>query len=218
MYFKVRLLSSKYRPPTAHNKETERSNQKRSLTYWLNNSETALLHQRLPFYPCHHPNSTCEEEECRCYSQNINCEKSCRCSPTCSRRFRGCKCVRAGNICWKSSKCDCFRLNRECDADLCGTCGAAEILDPMNRHDPAILTKQCDNVSLQRNVPRCTRLGISQVSGFGLFMGEPTKRGQFIGEYKGHLISAPETHRRSSVYHYGELTYLFRLTSGASIL
>ncbi|KAI9662679.1 MAG: hypothetical protein M1831_002722 [Alyxoria varia] len=54
-----------------------------------------------------------------------------------------------------------------------------------------------------------------EVSGFGLFMGEPAKRGEFIGEYKGHLMSAPETHRRGSVYQYGELTYLFRLTSAA---
>ena len=164
---------------------------------------------REPFVPCNHSGS-CEQAACRCYKQGITCEKSCGCDKSCERRFRGCVCARSGKICWQNRlRCACFRNDRECDVDLCNTCGADEVLDPLNKHDPEILVGRCKNVGIQRNVPKHTILGTSEVCGFGLFAGEEIKKGEYIAEYKGEIISKGEADRRGATYDYRKASYLF---------
>lgn len=114
----------------------------------------------------------------------------------------------------RTDRCECYALNRECDADLCGTCGAAEILDPSNRGDESILAQHCGNVNLQKGVPKRTLLGTSEVQGYGLFMGEAVKAGEFLGEYVGDVLSSAEAERRGAIYNRQQLSYLFTLNKG----
>lgn len=121
-------------------------------------------------------------------------------------------------MCWENDKCDCYRLNRECDPDLCLTCGAHEVLDPINRYRHDIEGK-CTNVSIQRGRPRRTLLGHSKllrdggVDGWGLYMGEATKKGDYIGEYVGEVITKEESEARGTIYNKRNMSYLFDLNS-----
>jgi len=181
--------------------------------WWLQQEITSHWEKRKPFFPCSHEGS-CESADCRCYREGINCEKTCRCSQACNRRYPGCSCSRGvGKRACMSATCLCVKFNRECDADLCGSCGATEVLDPVNRYDETLAKKSCGNVAIQRGVPRKTLLGHSEVHGFGLYMGEDIKSGEYIGEYTGEAISVDEGDRRVTIYDYQKTMYLFRLNS-----
>lgn len=180
---------------------------RKDLQKWKSNS----LNNRSTFYPCNHENS-CEEARCECYKQGIVCEKYCKCPVDCGRRFTGCSCVRRGKICWQNPRCPCFAQGRECDPDLCGTCGASEILSCGRRHDENITQNRCSNVNLQRNLQKCLRLGQSQVKGYGLYGGEDIKKDEFIGEYRGELLSNGESNRKGEVHQARARSYQFRLS------
>ncbi|CAN9238892.1 unnamed protein product [Alternaria alternata] len=110
----------------------------------------------------------------------------------------------------EDAKCRCFR---EGINYLCGACGASEVLDPVNRYNDDVVERNCCNVAIQRGVPRKTLLGHSEVHGFGLYMGEDIKSGDYIGEYTGEAISVKEGDRRVTIYDYQKTMYLFRLNS-----
>ncbi|RYO70162.1 hypothetical protein AA0113_g3344 [Alternaria arborescens] len=110
----------------------------------------------------------------------------------------------------EDAKCRCFR---EGINYLCGACGASEVLDPVNRYNDDVIERNCCNVAIQRGVPRKTLLGHSEVHGFGLYMGEDIKSGDYIGEYTGEAISVKEGDRRVTIYDYQKTMYLFRLNS-----
>ncbi|KAI9773030.1 MAG: hypothetical protein M1839_002231 [Geoglossum umbratile] len=171
---------------------------------------TSLHAERTNFEPCNHTGS-CNERRCDCVENEVVCEKTCRCPPECPRRWRGCSCSKGGAKVCSSDKCECLKMSRECDPDLCGTCGAIEILDPVNRHNDELCLRKCANVSLQRDRPKRTLVGASKLAGYGLFMGEPTKAGEFLGEYKGELISNDEAERRGVVYDVRGFSYLFNV-------
>ena len=173
---------------------------------------TIELQKRPVFYPCRHEGG-CDKAKCRCFVQNQTCEKSCQCPPDCDRRFRGCPCKRQGKICWQNKNCPCFVMHRECDGDLCGTCGASEILDPLHKHDENITKNRCGNVNIQRNVPKCTRIGSSQSSGYGLYTGEPIRKDEFIAEYRGEVVSRDEIDRRGVLDGVRPRSYVFSLNS-----
>jgi hypothetical protein len=112
------------------------------------------------------------------------------------------------------SKCPCRELNRECDADLCGPCGATEVLDPNNRYNDRVLKDRCSNVGIQRNVPKKTLLGNSELHGFGLYTGEDIRADEYIGEYKGEILTNEEGDRRLILYEHSKTNYLFKLCKG----
>ncbi|KAI9810172.1 MAG: hypothetical protein M1827_006617 [Pycnora praestabilis] len=189
--------------------------------YWERNSKTHSHDDRKPFTPCSHDGS-CRENICTCFKENVTCEKTCACSIECDRRFRGCTCAKgeAGKnerICWQSARCDCYRLNRECDEDLCGSCGSADVLNPVNRYNDEVAASGCSNVYMQRSIPKRTLLGHSEIQGWGLYMGEPVKSHEFLGEYVGEVISKEEGNRRGAVYAHRETMYLFKLNSEQEI-
>ena len=198
---------------------------KRNAEYWHQNSITWKHHERPPFSPCSHEGS-CQpsNSNCTCITENVTCEKSCMCSASCTRRFQGCSCHAKGKVCWGNDKCDCYRLDRECDPDLCRSCGAREVLDPVNRYREDIAAHKCTNVYVQRSVPRRTLLGHSKLlasggmSGWGLYMGEPVKNGDYIGEYVGEVITSEECERRGLIYDKRNLSYLFDLNGSKSSL
>ncbi|KAK4555127.1 hypothetical protein LTR86_007893 [Recurvomyces mirabilis] len=197
---------------------------KKSLQYWRSETFVHKIEERGPFYGCHHPGSSCSDKRCACFEHNIPCEKICTCSPAdCSRKFQGCTCKyrnkRKGQhiVCFDDDRCICFNLGRECDPDLCGECGVDEILDPLNRHDNAFCKGKCQNASIQRGVPKHTLIGESGIHGLGLYAGENIKAHDFVGEYKGEVITKEEADRRGAVYEHQKLSYLFVLNASQEI-
>jgi hypothetical protein len=171
-----------------------------------------------PFYPCHHPGLTCTQAECSCFLDKRPCEKSCECSDDCARKFKGCSCSATakksgGFVCYVDGRCACYAQGRECDADLCGSCGVCELLDPVHRRVDGDSRKRCSNASLQKGVPKHTLLGDSGVHGMGLYAGEHIKKHEFVGEYKGETITNGEADRRGAVYEKQNSTYLFSLNT-----
>ena len=202
----------------AHQKTSrDRSTYQQLLKHWHNRSND----EPPPFYPCYHPGLSCDQAQCSCFVADIFCEKSCGCSRKCQRRYQGCTChtnkhsgrKAATWICHQDERCDCFRLKRECDPDLCSTCGASLVLDGENRYDEAIQHDHCHNVALQLSIPKRTLLGRSKVHGFGLYAGESIKRNEYVGEYQGEVTILAERDRRGEVYEIQRLSYLFKLTT-----
>lgn len=89
------------------------------------------------YTPCNHFGPC--DEKCSCVQTQNSCEKFCKCSSDCIYRFQGCKC-KAKCI---SKKCACYIAARECDPDLCRSCGA-DSMDVKNIN--------CKNVSIQHNL------------------------------------------------------------------
>ena len=84
-------------------------------------------------------------------------------------------------------------------------------MDPLNRYDDTLVAGKCRNAFMQRGVPKRTLLGDSGVHGMGLYAGENIQRHEFVGEYKGEVITSEEGQRRGAVYDSQRLSYLFRL-------
>jgi hypothetical protein len=198
---------------------TARTQPKKSLNWWMNenNSLTWDHSKRGPFFPCSHVGISCEDARCSCFGAKVCCEKTCGCSKSCSRRFEGCKCAKRSKCCAQDDSCECFRMNRECDPDLCDSCEAHVVLNPVNRYDDNYLLKRCRNVAIQRGVPKRTLLGRSAVHGFGLYAGEPIAKDEFIGEYQGEILTRDETERRGAVYEFQKLSYIFDLNRDQTI-
>jgi SET domain/CXC domain len=186
--------------------------------YWSEHPQTYDHHKRRPFMPCSHSGPCHKNPDCTCWTSKVACEWFCGCERTCYRRFQGCRCIaRGAKVCFKDANCDCWILNRECDPWLCGKCGVLEVLDPVNRHNESILKGRCKNALIQRNIPKRTLKGPSEVHGWGLFAGTEIRANEFIGEYKGEVISEEESNRRGLIYHYRGLEYLFRLNKEQEI-
>ncbi|KAF2224611.1 hypothetical protein BDZ85DRAFT_168021, partial [Elsinoe ampelina] len=175
-------------------------------------------HDRHRFYPCFHPGKSCSDENCKCFRDGLLCEKACGCSASCDRKFQGCNCASGSRkVCYQDDRCDCFRLHRECDADLCAGCGADVALDPENRHDENLRKECCQNINMQLGIPKRTILGRSRIHGFGLYSGETIKKHEFVGEYSGEIVLEDERIRRGEVYEIQKMSYLFILTADQEI-
>ena len=178
------------------------------------------IDERGPFYPCDHPGKSCRDADCSCFEQNIPCEKICNCSSSCARKFRGCSCStqngKKRTPCVADEKCVCWQNDRECDPDLCGTCGVCEVVDPSKKtHE--VPQGMCQNASIQRGISKHTLLGDSRVHGLGLYACEDIRPGEFVGEYKGEIITREESERRGAIYEHQRLSYLFSLNASQDI-
>lgn len=106
-------------------------------------------------------------------------------------------------------------MNRECGPE-CDACGAVKRINPEYKQKDALFTTGCQNVSLQRGVAKKILMGESQF-GFGAFVVEPIRKGEFIGEYTGEVISSAEADRRGIIYDRKRMSFLFDLNASYAI-
>uniref|UniRef100_A0A9J7YWL5 Histone-lysine N-methyltransferase EZH2 n=1 Tax=Cyprinus carpio carpio TaxID=630221 RepID=A0A9J7YWL5_CYPCA len=193
--FRVKESSIIARAP-AVDENTPQRKKKRKHRCVLNGSSNHVYN----YQPCDHPRQPCDSS-CPCVTAQNFCEKFCQCSSECQNRFPGCRCKAQCN----TKQCPCYLAVRECDPDLCLTCGAAEHWDSKN--------VSCKNCSIQRGAKKHLLLAPSDVAGWGIFIKEPVQKNEFISEYCGEIISQDEADRRGKVYDKYMCSFLFNLNN-----
>jgi SET domain/CXC domain len=173
---------------------------------------------RLDYTPCNHP-GPCSPKNCSCVKEGVNCEKYCTCNHVrvagetrfysdgvCPRSFPGCKC-KSSSAC-QTSNCVCFSFRRECDPDLCRSCGAG---------NPPGAPRSCCNVGLRLGLRYRTVVGRSRVHGWGVFPVVDIPKNVLVGEYLGEVITQEEAERRGRVYDELQYSFLFNITEKYAI-
>ena len=170
---------------------------------WLKRVEGAEIHPM--FIPCDH-DGPCSEENCSCIKNAFFCTKHCVWGLKGRNCFRGCACK--GRC--TTGACSCFAAKRECDPDLCTACEAC--MDPPNK--PAT-QQRCrnDNIGMRRHCHLLLGLSTIEDAGWGIYTKTALKKGDFVHEYVGEVISQEEAERRGRIYDKVNRSYLFNLTS-----
>ncbi|KAK2022508.1 SET domain-containing protein [Colletotrichum zoysiae] len=183
---------------------------------WRAHTQTHVIESQRLYNYCYHEGPCTAENGCPCVLSKHLCERFCRCTDTtCAHKFTGCACNSKGKTCqWMQSQrqsCVCIQLNRECDPDLCGTCGAVERADPANAEKDVLFQDGCQNCSLQRGKFKSLAMGRSHLEGcgYGLFTVEDIGEGEFVIEYVGEIITSDEGSRREARHE-----HIFAASSG----
>ena len=156
--------------------------------------ENKLQKKCLSYIPCtHFGNETCDDF-CPCAKRGF-CEKFCKCNKIlCKYIFHGCHCSKGD---CSSHHCPCFANGRECDPDKCKNCLQNCI--------------RCKNMQLSQKIKSKLIVGLSEISGWGLFANENIQKDFLIGEYIGELINFDTVNKRDKYKDYEGSTYMFTL-------
>jgi len=188
-------------------KKSKSSSDHKAMKYynhtWLKRVQSAGL--KAQFTPCIH-DEPCSDDTCSCVQDALFCSKHCVWGLRSRNMFRGCMC-KSGQC--STNVCPCFAAQRECDPDLCLSCQSCT--DPPNK--PAV-KQRCrnDSISMRRHSHLLLAESSIQNAGWGIFTKYSLKRGTFVQEYVGELISQDEAERRGVLYDKFNKSYLFNLT------
>ncbi|GMF49209.1 unnamed protein product [Phytophthora fragariaefolia] len=170
------------------------------------------------YVPCNHDGGSCDSAQCSCMRRDHYCEKACGCSPDCSNRFPGCHCE-VGQC--RTAECPCYFASRECNPDVCISCGACELpvvmADPKSNTKTVAQLKICGNVNIMRGKMRKIGVSASNTHGWGAYALENVKKGEFMYEYTGSLLSQDEAERRGNVYDKTTISFLFDLNEDSVV-
>jgi len=165
----------------------------------------------------------CSADTCSCLERGTFCERFCNCGPKCPNEFPGCQCDTTTRATCRTRACPCYAAARECIPDKCKRCckTADAVMLPIRQKygfvDPTEHVNMpdwpCENMKLQLRQKEHVCLGKSDVAGWGVFILHGAKKGDFIGEYVGELISQEEADTRGTVYDQNKCSYLFNLNS-----
>jgi len=175
---------------------------------WLKRVQDTELHPS--FDPCDH-DEPCSYETCSCVQNAFFCTKHCVWGKKSRNFFRGCSC-KHGQC--RTMSCSCFAAKRECDPDLCHNCGASS--DPPNQI-PQKQRCRNDNIGMRRHCHLLLAESGIPDAGWGIYTKHALKKGDFVHEYVGEIISQEEAERRGKVYDKENRSYLFNLTSESVI-
>lgn len=169
------------------------------------------------YVPCDHVGASCNSAGCSCMRRDHFCDKACSCTRDCANRFPGCRC--APGQC-RTDACPCFFALRECDPDICGSCGACEI--PVLLANGTTLTttqesRLCGNANILRGKFKRIAIAPSETHGWGAYALEAIPQGSFIYEYTGSLLSQDEAERRGNVYDKSTVSFLFDLNEDSVV-
>ncbi|KAE9150934.1 hypothetical protein PF001_g4791 [Phytophthora fragariae] len=163
------------------------------------------------YKPCMH-DGMCDSTGCSCMKRDHMCEKACACSRDCPNRFEGCTC-RDGEC--RTDKCPCFAALRECDPDVCVSCGACDLAVDMVKGASIASMLTCSNVNVIRNKHKRLGMSFSSIHGYGMYAREAISANEFVYEYTGAMLSQDEAERRGLIYDKMEMSYLFDLNEDA---
>jgi len=167
------------------------------------------------FVPCDHEGPCTDSTKCSCAANDVYCEKFCACGPECSRKFVGCGCSRGR---CNTGACVCYAANRDCDPDLCPSCGASDL--PVNKGGAPVVSGlsaphehevSCRNVSLLKRQHKRIAAGRSSIHGWGAYLRDYAEKNDFICEYTGEMVSQDEADRRGKIYDKLKCSFLFNL-------
>ncbi|POM62327.1 hypothetical protein PHPALM_28536, partial [Phytophthora palmivora] len=155
------------------------------------------------YQPCIHE-GMCDSTGCSCMKRDHMCEKACACSRDCPNRFEGCSC--SPGEC-RTSRCPCFAALRECDPDVCVSCGASELavavmlsLANTPLQDGTSIRPTCGNVNVIRSKHKQLGMSFSSIHGYGMYAREEIAADEFVYEYTGAMLSQDEAERRGLIY------------------
>ncbi|KAL4177222.1 hypothetical protein KRP22_002156 [Phytophthora ramorum] len=163
------------------------------------------------YKPCMHE-GMCDSTGCSCMKRDHMCEKACACSRDCPNRFEGCTC-RRGEC--RTNNCPCFAALRECDPDVCSSCGASEVAVVATVTDGRCAKSPCGNVNVIRSKHVRLARSFSSIHGYGMYAREAISANEFVYEYTGAMLSQDEAERRGLIYDHAEMSYLFDLNEDA---
>lgn len=212
---KIKLLNDpKYVTPTLLKRKSDRVpnlyvSMRNYKPEYLSKIQSTFIHPA--FIPCDH-DEPCNQANCSCIKNAFFCTKHCSWGSMSTNFFRGCAC-KAGQC--RLSNCACYAAKRECDPDLCRSCGACT--DSPNA--PAGDGQRCrnDNMSMKRGVRLLVGVSNVEGAGLGLFTQHALNKGDFVDEYVGEIMSQEEAERRGVVYDRQNMSYLFNLCSDFSV-
>ena len=163
--------------------------------------------KRHTFYPCDHDRSTPCNDQCYCVRSGNFCEKYCCCSSSkCDNRFPGCRCRSSCT----TKQCPCYAAARECDPDLCTSCGADDFRN-LHQELTTCTVSSCHNVAIQRSLHKPLLLAESDVAGWGIFTQVNISRNEFVAEYCGEIVTQDEGELRGRMYDTIGTSFLFDL-------